>query len=208
MTGQEIISKFELYVDDMSELSTDEELALANKVYHKMCDDRDWEILKKEASGTLDTTTTITVPSDFSHILANYSYTNNAISTEINAKPIVVFVNDVPFQVVNWSDRKQYNNVNNICYLDVRSGQIVFPVAQSASATYTFDYKAVPEDLTLATSPIFPARFHDGIFHGMCVEDMIIQLFDKGRSYAAENQSLYASYIRDMAMWNAQLQQY
>jgi hypothetical protein len=208
MTGQEIISRFELYVDDMSELSTEEELALANKIYHKMCDDRDWEILKKEASGTLTTTTTITIPSDFSHMVENFNYTDNAISREINAKPVVVFVDNVPFQVVNWSDRKQYENTNNVCYVDIRNSQVVFPVAQSASATYSFDYKFVPADLTLATSPVFPERFQHGIFHGMCVEDMVIQIFDKARSYAAENQSLYASYLRDMAMWNANLQKY
>tara|TARA_R110000796_G_scaffold99922_1_gene208349 strand:- start:161 stop:787 length:627 start_codon:yes stop_codon:yes gene_type:complete len=208
MTGQELISKFELYVDDMSELSTDEELALANKVYHKMCDDRDWEILKKEAAGTLTSTTSITIPSDFSHVIENFNYTDNAFSREMNAKPVVVFVNDSPYQVVNWSDRKQYTNNNNVCYVDIRNSQVVFPVAQSASATYSFDYKAVPADLTLETSPIFPGRFQHGIFHGMCVEDMVIQLFDKTRSYAAENQSLYTSYLRDMAMWNAQLQLY
>ncbi len=208
MIGQEIITRFELYVDDMSELSTAEELALVNKIYHKVCDDRDWEILKKEASGTVDSTTTITLPTDFSHIIENFNYTDNSISREMNAKPVVVFVDGSPYQVVNWSDRKQYDNTNNVCYVDVRNDQVVFPVAQSSSATYSFDYKAVPDDLTLETEPVFPERFQHAIFHGMCVEDMVIQLFDKARSYAAENQSLYTGYLRDMAMWNAKLQQY
>lgn len=49
MLASEIIAKFELYVDDSTELSTQEELDLLNKVYQKVADDRPWEILKKRS---------------------------------------------------------------------------------------------------------------------------------------------------------------
>lgn len=205
MLASEIISLFETYVDDTTELSTQEELALLNRVYHKVCDDRPWEFLKKEASGTLTTTTTIALPSDFSYLLENGGYTDNSFDETLPSKPVYVFINDNMFQVVNWGDRRQYSGQNNICYLDLANDVIKLPKAQSASATYSFDYKAFPSDLGESDSPIFPARFHAMIAHGMAVDDMIMQLFDKARSYARENEIKYERYMEDLAMWNSRL---
>lgn len=206
MTATEIIAKFELYVDDTTELSSSEELALLNKIYFRVSSSRAWEILKKEATGTMTSTTTITLPSDFEYFVENYGYTDNQTSRNLNTKGQVVFVNNNPFFIVNWSDRKQYENNNGVCYLDYRNSVIKFPVAQSASATYSFDYKYTPTALTLGTSPVFPERFHDIFYHAMAVDDMIIQLFDKARSYARENEIMYNSILADMAYWNANLQ--
>lgn len=206
MTATEIIAKFELYVDDTTELSSSEELALLNKIYFRVSSSRAWEILKKEATGTMTSTTTITLPSDFEYFVENYGYTDNQTSRNLNTKGQVVFVNNNPFFIVNWSDRKQYENNNGVCYLDYRNSVIKFPVAQSASATYSFDYKYTPTALTLGTSPVFPERFHDVFYHGMAVDDMIIQLFDKARSYARENEIAYNSFLGDMEYWNANLQ--
>lgn len=206
MTGQEIINKFELYFDDMTELSSSEELDLLNKKYQEVCDEKVWEFLKKEASGTMTTTTTIAVPSDFGFFVENYNYTDNSYSTEINQKPTVVWIGTMPFFIVNWSDRRQYVNKNGYCYLDLAASVIRFPVAQSSGASYLFDYKAVPVDLALGTSPIFPARYHDMLYHAMIADDVMIQLFDKARSYAAENMGVYKGYMARMSKWNADLQ--
>lgn len=206
MTGQEEIENFELYVDDTTELSSAEELNLLNKIYYKVCSSRAWEFLKKEATGTMTSTTTIALPSDFEYLIENYGYTDNQMSRNLNTKNMVVFVGGNPFFIVNWSDRKQYDNNNGVCYVDFRNSIIKFPVAQSASATYSFDYKATPAALTTATSPVFPERFHPILYHGMAVDDMIIQIFDKARSYAEENQMKHDSYLVDMALWNANLQ--
>lgn len=214
MTGAEIIAQFEQYVDDLTELSTTQELILVNKIYHKICDLRPWEFLKKEKTGTMTTTTTIAFPDDFSHLLENFNYTDNSISTEINSKPCVVFISSNggstynPFRVVNWSDRRQYVNTNGVCYIDYAASVITFPYAQSSGALYNFDYKSVPTNLTTGTSPVFPDRFQHAIYHGMAVDDMIIQLFDKARSYAKENQGAYKDYVDSMALWNANLQNY
>jgi hypothetical protein len=209
MNATEIITKFEQYVDDSSELSTAEELALLNKIYHKVCDDRPWEFLKKEASGTMATTTTITLPTDFGYLLDNYNYTDNSTSINNNARPVMIFINNNPIQVVNWSDRRQYATSSAYCYLNLSNSTITFPVAQTSSATYSFDYIYIPTDLVgggSPTSPVFPARFHDILYHGMAVDDMICQLFDKARSYAVENQLKYNDYLKSMAYWNSQLQ--
>lgn len=214
MTGAEIIAQFEQYVDDLTELSTTQELILLNKIYHKICDLRPWEFLKKEKTGTMTTTTTVAFPDDFSHLLENFNYTDNSISTEINSKPCVVFISSnggsaySPFKVVNWSDRRQYVNTNGVCYIDYTASAITFPYAQSSGALYNFDYKSVPTNLTTSTSPVFPDRFQHAIYHGMAVDDMIIQLFDKARSYAKENQAAYKDYVDSMALWSASLQNY
>lgn len=205
MTAAQIIEKFELYVDDSTELSSQEELDLLNKVYLRIASLRDWKIFTKEATGSMASTTTITLPSDFDHLTETYNYTDNSISTEIGAKPVYVYINNVAYQVVNWADRRQYANNNGVCYVDLINSVIKFPVAQSSGATYSFDYKYVPTALTTSDSPTFPARFHDAIYHGMCVDDMVIQLFDKARSYASENQSMYDRYLTEMAYWDAQL---
>mgnify|MGYP007066195423 CR=1 FL=1 len=204
MITSEIIQKFELYVDDTTELASTEELDLANKIYQFVCDFAVWEFLKKEATGTISGTE-ITLPSNFAHLLENYNYTDNSISTQANAKPVYVFIDDSPVQVVNWSDRRRYSG-SSYCYLDMVNEKIVFPSAQSG--TYSFDYKFVPEDLTLATSPVFPARYHDIISHGMAVDDMIIQLFPRAKSYAQENQNRFNAYLSSMSLWNANLQNY
>lgn len=209
MTGAELISAFELYVDDTTELSSAEELALLNKIYYRVCSEKPWEFLKKEASGTMTTTTTITMPSDFEHFVENYNWTDNSIATEINSKPSVIFITSgsstYPVQVINWSDRKQYLNNTNVAYFDVAASLIRFPGAQPSSATYSFDYKSTPTALATNTSPTFPARFHYILYHGMCIDDMAIQLFDKARSYADFNRAQYADYLAQMSLWNANL---
>jgi hypothetical protein len=205
MLASEIIEKFEEYVDDTTELSTQEELALLNKVYVEICSDRPWEFLKIEASGVMTTTTTITLPEYFEYLVENKNYTDNSYSTEMNAKPLAVWIGNKQFQVVNWSDRRQYENTNGICYVDIRNNRIVFPVAQDAGATYSFDYKATPANLLIGGTPLFPDRFQHMIYHRMAAEDQIIQLFDKARSYADENRALAAGYFASMCSWNANL---
>lgn len=205
MLTSDIIKKFELYVDDSTELSPAEELDLANKIYHKICDDRPWEFLKKEKTGTVSGTY-ITLPTDFGYLVENYLRTDSQDNTQVNAKPVFVFINDNPIQVINWSDRRQYKDNSSVCYLDIANSRITFPTSQSG--TYSFDYKAIPADLTLATEPVFPDRYHDMIYHGMAVDDMIIQIFPKAQSYQAENQVMYNGFLSRMAKWNADLQNY
>ena len=208
MTSAEIIALFELYVDDTTELSTSEELALLNRVYQAVCDDRAWEFLKKEASGTMATTTTITVPSDFGHFLENRSYTDNSEVPDYNSTPTGILVNGTKWlKVIDWSTRRQYTNQDGYAYYDARQGTITTTYAQPSSATYSFDYKMVPTDLLIGTSPVFPSRFHPMLAYAMAVDDMIIQLFDKARSYAGENNAKYRNQLAQMAVWNANLQQ-
>ena len=67
MLTSELITKFELYVDDGTELSSQEELDLANKIYYSICNYRPWEWLKKTVTGTISSGT-ITLPTDFAYM--------------------------------------------------------------------------------------------------------------------------------------------
>jgi len=202
MITSEILSKFELYVDDGTELSSSEELDLANKIYQAVCSYRPWEFLKKTATGSI-VSGEITLPADFAYMANNFQSTNSSVNTETETAPKVIFVgtNLDPYRIVNFSDRRQYRN-QSVCYIDPQDSKIKFIVVPTAT-TYEFDYIKIPASLTLSTSPIFPSRFHDIIVHGMAVDDFAIQLFDKARSYASENQVKYNNILKDMSYANA-----
>lgn len=212
MTGQEIISMFELQVDDVTELSSVAELAVLNRVYFRVCGNRPWEFLKTNATGNITVNgvmAEITLPSDFSYFYENYQYTDNAISTQINQAPKVVYVgtNRTPFHIVNYSDRNQYVNHGNVCYLDITNNKVVFPKVPQ-QLTYSLDYIKVPAKITTSTSPIFPERFQDMLAFGMAVQNDIMQLSPKAKSYAGENKILHDELLSEMALWNSNLQNF
>lgn len=207
MTTQEIIDDFNVLVDDTTELSEGESLRLAQKVYNQIISNRTWEFLKKQFTGATDGTDSITLPEDFGYLLDNENYTDNTIATDRPSRPCVVFVgsNYQPYRIVNWSDRIQYRSQSNICWVDITENKLKFSLAPSTGQQVIFDYAYVPDALTLETSPVFPARFHDMIAFGMASDDMAIQIFDKAKSYAKEHQAQYAMYLADMAYYNSNL---
>lgn len=209
MTGATLITQFELQVDDVTELSSVEELALVNRVYKKICREQPWEFLKKQASGSISTDSIgsyITTPTDFVAFTENYNFTNNAQVINNNATPKVIFTGTsyTPNQIVNWSDRRQYRDARGFAYVDIAAGNIYFTAAP-ADTTYEFDYYYTPSDLTTATSPVFPADFHQMIAYGMAVENDVLQLSDKAKSYSQENQAKYNQYLLDLKYYNANL---
>lgn len=202
MITSDIIAKFELQVDDSTELSSSEELDLANKIYQQVCSFRPWEFLKTTKSGSI-VAGQITLPTDFAYLANNYQSTDSSVATESESAPKVVFVgtNLDPYRVVNFSDRRQYAN-QNVCYIDPSDSKIKFIVTPTAT-TYEFDYIKVPATLTLATSPIFPARFHDVIVYGMAADDYVIQQSDLAKGLMQANQKRYQDTLNDMSYANA-----
>lgn len=208
MQAADIITAFELYVDDATELSSAQELALLNKKYREVCNDRPWEFLKSSATGTLSTTVPyVALPATFEHMLENNQSTDNADSLDDNGVPRAVFVGTsyTPYRVINWSDRRKYLNQTGFCYIDIVNSRLVFTSQPASPSTYEFDYKATPTDLGLTDSPAFPARFHEMLYHMMAVDDEITQKFPKAQSYAPDNQAKADMYFAQMASWNARL---
>jgi hypothetical protein len=193
MITSAIIDNFEVYVDDGTELSSGEELNLANKIYRQVCNYRPWEWLKKPISGSI-VAGEITLPTDFNYIPSNVQ--------SDGSKGIYLGSNLDYCPMVSFSERR--GRKDNVCYIDPSDSKIKFIITPTET-TYEMDYIKVPADLTLATSPIFPSQFHDIIYHGMATDDYMIQQFDKARSYKNENEAKYTSILKDMSYANAML---
>jgi hypothetical protein len=204
LTGQNIIDKFEVYLDDTSELSAEDELDLADDICRQIYNDRPWEFLKKPYAGTTDGTNAIALPTDFGYLLETEEFTDNSRVVEMNASPKTILVGGNKYQVVNFSDRRQYANRGSFCYVDLLNKQIVFTVTPASGLAVDYDYIHVPAKLTLETSPAFPAEYHSMVYHGMAVDDYIIQQFDKAKSYLPENQAKYQAKLANLVYWNAQ----
>ncbi len=205
MTGQEIIDRFELYVDDGTELSTSEELDLLNKIYRQILNSRLWEFLKKEFSTITTGLNYVTLPADFAYFIANGNYTENNVEYQGNQAPKIILVGNTEYKLVNWSDRRKYLNSSGYAYVDLANNRLYFSDTPASGQMVSADYIYRPADITTTTSPIFPEDFHPAIYHGMASEDYIIQQFDKARSYSAENKERFNNYLANMAYWNAQL---
>jgi len=204
MTKAEIIAKFHLFMDDTTELSSAEESDLFDKWYNKVMSNRPWEILRVPGTGTQSTTVPyIALPSDFAYLTQNHDDTGNNSYGEFPV--IFVGANYDPYKVVNYADRRQYRTHGNVAYIDIVNSRLVFTVQPTAANAVEFDYIKVPAALTTGQSPVFPARFHDIIYHGMCTDEFVIEQSDKAKSYRAENLAAYNGYLEDMAFWNSQL---
>lgn len=206
MNTTEIFRQFELQVDDTTELSSDEELIILNRVYRRILGERAWEFLKKEFTGTTSTTLPyVSLPSDFKALSYNANFTD---SSEYSYRP-VVFVGPEysKYQVVSWSDRRQYRDQDGYCYVDIVNNRLYFTKQPTEEKSIEFDYVYNPATLVAGDTPIIPARYHDAFVYGMAIDDAIIQQSDKAKSYAPENASKYKAVIDDMALWNSQLVQ-
>lgn len=210
-TATELITIFETQVNDVTELSTSEELVVMNRIYQRVCDQKPWEFLKTPATGTMSGSGVdgyyITMPSDFGYFYENYNWTDNQYSTQINKTPMVIFIGTTrtPYYIINYSDRYQYLGQTGYCYLDYGNSKIYF-TGTPVSTTYAMDYIKVPATLTGGLTPVIPTRFQIILVYGMATENDIIQLSPKAKSYAPENLNLYNQTMEDMSLWNARLQ--
>lgn len=207
MTSDIIIQQFELQASDVTELSTSEEYVVLNRVYNKICNFRPWEFLKTSASGAILSDSEgyyITAPDDFAYFVNNHNNTEDYIGTD-TPKVIFIGTNYDPYTIVNWSDRRQYRNKSGYAYYDITEDKIRLTGNSINGSTYEFDYIKTPIALATTLSPVFPSRFHDVLVYGMAVDNDIIQLSPKAKSYAIENQAKYQGIFDDMSYWNANL---
>lgn len=197
MLGSEIITTFELYNGDTTELSSDEELALLNKIYHEVAAIRPWLILNKETTGTVSTSVPyISLPTRFASIA------ETQIQEDRNK---FIFVDDQPVKIVDWAARRNYQDMGGYCYIDLANSRLVFTSQPTVANSYSFDYIEYPADLTLGTSPVFPDRFHPVFPHLMAVDDDILQRFPKNDSYIAEHRARAENILYNMRTWDFNL---
>jgi len=208
MTKQETINTFHLYMDDTSDLSTQEESDLYDRVLQKIYMDRPWEFLKKEKSDTTSTTLPyISLPTDFVYLTQNHNYSQ--INEEASGPVIFVGAGYSPYKVVSWSDRRQYRNQDGYAFIDIVNRRLYFAQQPTQALPVEYDYHFLPTALTPGQSPVFPvgaaAAGDKAIFHAMCVDSFVIQQSDKARSYASENQALHQAAMAELAFFNANL---
>lgn len=151
MTTQEIISFFENIIDDT--LDSDFELDLANDAKDEIEDLRPWRMLLKiDSSGTSggDYTTQKTLPADF----------KDMVRVVINKSEYDQF----PFEL-----RMEYENCGGRYCVDmVNSKYYIAEESNGGNTIYLFYIYQTP-DLTLLTSPVWPARYHKLIAYDMAL---------------------------------------
>lgn len=206
MTKAEIITKAQLYLDDMSELSTAEFSDLFDKMYRKVNSNRPWEGTKAEGTGTTSTSVAyISLPADFLFLTQNANYTD---SSEAASRPVVFRgTNYTKYEVVSWDDRRQYRDSDAHAWIDYPNSRLYFSKTPSVVESVEFDYHAQQTALTDNDSPWFPAEYHDVLYHMMVSDDFVIQQSDKAKSYKQENDKMAKDYLEEMAWWNSQLVQ-
>ena len=204
MTKGQIITKAQLYLDDSSELSDAEFSDLFDKMYDQLNTEHTWEGTKKEFAGSASGTQ-LALPSDFLYLTANYNHTD--ASYESNRPVVFVGSNYTPREVVSWSDRRQYRNNSNYCWINFAGGMLEFATSPSNGEAVEYDYHAQQPSLALDASPWFPSEYHHALFHRMVSDDYMIQQSPKSKSYAAENRAAAQEIIENMKRWNANLVQ-
>jgi hypothetical protein len=203
MTKSAIIVKSQLYLDDMSELSTQEFSDLFDKMYRKVNSARPWEGTKKQGTATTSTTVPyVSLASDFLFLTQNANYTD---SSELASRPVVFRgTSYVPYEVVSWSDRRQYRESNK-AYIDIANSRLYFTQQPTVAEAVEYDYHGQMPALATSASPWFPEEYHDVLYHLMVADDFMIQHSDKAKSYRSENMKAADEYLNDMTFWNSQL---
>ncbi len=184
-------------MDDTSDLSSAEELAILNRARRRTLDRKDWGFLVKTATGTA-TTAGITLPSDFSH----FPTTFNAAGEP--GQWIYLGSGRASVKVVPIRDREAYQGDSTAAYLDRAGNALLFCGSQTSALPYEMAYVYAPADLASLSDPlVIPARFADALVYGMATDSWVIQQAEKARSYLSENNALYEDALRRMAVWDA-----
>lgn len=195
MTGTEIIAKFNLQVDDSSELSSTETLDLLNDVYTDVQNERPWEWLKSTYTGTTSTSVPyIALPSDFKLVAPNKE----------NKSVIFVGTDYAEYIVIPFAERRNHRDQDGYCYVDIPNQRLYFTLQPTSAKAVEFDYIKVAAALTLATSPLFREGFHKVLAFGMAAKFPALEQSNKATSYGSENATTYGQLIIDMALEDAE----
>ena len=162
--------------------------------------------LKKETRVEPWQTTTITNTVSFGYFIGKPQLHGQCPKLGYMGVPVSILISRGPsgYKGDQLVDRRQYVNKDGYAYYDARQNfTLTTTYAQPSSATYSFDYKAVPATLIISDTPVFPARFRDILVHGMAVDDMIINSSSKARSYAQETKRCTRTISRRWRYGNA-----
>lgn len=197
MIGSDIILRYRLQVDDASELSDAEEIALLNEIYTDVTDDREWEWLKAPATGNTSISVPyIALPADFKNVVPNK-----------DGKSVIFIGTDYnEYQVIPFSSRRDHRDQDGYCYIDVPNQRLVFTLQPTSVKAVEYDYIKRPAAITVSTAPLITTtKFGDMIAYGMAAKFTPIENGNKMTSYANENQLRFKSILLDYATEDAMI---
>lgn len=193
---QTIIDAFELYTGNSLSISTSQELELAQKIYDQVLEEFEPEFLKKTLAGTLPTSVDyVAQPADFNRLTEKrLMYVAPDLSRQKGDE----------YYVVPFEDRRMYVNQKGYLYYDARQGRFIFTKQPDDAKEYEMDYIYVPPALDLTSSnPLFPIRYYPVIYHGMLINNDIIEMSEKARAYTQENTDQYTAWLNRLKDWNS-----
>ncbi len=191
LNGEQIIAGFHRYVDDSTELSPAEDLALANKKLHELANDRGWEWCRKTLTATISSDTTfVTLPDDFRFPVEDTEHDLG----------FAFYIGESVYPIFNYNQRMSHKGH---AYFDFGAKKLYLPTSHITGA-FQLDYYGEPDDLTLETYPPFRGGFHPIIYHMMAVDFEIMERSEKARSYRQENEAAIANYMEDMQYEDAE----
>lgn len=189
MTGQNLIDLFDVLTDGLSELSAVNKLALANRKYRKLANEREWEDLRSSDATLTISSNAFSLPSDFKSFVPN-EYGD----LESPHKWAFYDSNDIPQPIIRFAERKRFTDLS---YYDPANSRVVTP--DSITGTVTLDYFKTVTALTTGTSPVFTnTDNHSVIAYMMAVEHYSIDQSEQGRSKEGQYQNTVDQMMEDM----------
>jgi len=190
MLTSEIIELFENLIDDSPD--ADYELDLVCHAKDAIEGERDWEFLKKiDSSKTWaasdDYTTAHALPTDFVEPVALY------VGTEYQ-----------PYTPVPFEQRQLYKDSSRRYYIDYANNNLHLCGSTSEAKTLYLCYIYQTDDLTLTTSPVWPARFHKLLaFYMAGVHLGAVDSDDIAARLAPNNKVEYLMIRKNFVDWDA-----
>ena len=194
LNGQQIIDEFDKNTDEMSELSADQKLELADAKYRDVLNDRDWEFLRKAASVVV-ASGEIAVPADFRNFAEN-----NDTSHRFG-----FWIGTSFYPVISLQDRRTHTALS---YYDTANSKIVLADGLSLDGqTASFDYFYKPDALTVSTEPVFNGDYHKVISYKMSAEHYPIDQTEDSRNQNQTWEDKAEDVMEDMVWEDDQLKE-
>lgn len=215
MIASTLITNFNTYSDDNSELATTEIINVINKCLRKIVGERPWNFCKLPISATTDSNGYITLPTDFSQVAPNWAQD----STIWRPDTAVVYVGDpkivfpiIPQDLAIQANFGQiyypvggfYNLINQYAYIDYANNRLV--VNNQPNTTCYYSYKNFLPDITATTDTIpLPHDYVDVLLYAMLVDDTMIQKIDALKNLLTTNNNMYQEYLSNLRVWDSSL---
>ena len=187
MTGSEIKTMVETLIDD----TLDDTIAyqLINNKINEIESERPWRYL-------ITTNTSLTA-------LSSDTYnTAKALPTDC-AEIISLFVGDKQYLPLGLEQKEDYKNIAG--YYFINGSNFYLSGKVNETKTITITYRKYSAEITSATSPAFPVRFHKMIPFFVASQYYIMDAGEKNMSWHNELYTIGETLLRQMRLWDAEI---